>query len=299
MPQGNESAPSVEISDITPTGRRWLAAAGFCGNGGKAFPAHRSGSLTSNPNYPGSPTSSDYLGSLEAPTDWADDYGTRIRGYLHPSFDGEHTFWIAGDDNCELWLSSDADPANKVRIAYVPGWAGSRDWAKYSEQQSVSISLTGGQRYYIEVLHKEATGGDNLAVAWQRPGFDREVIAGSYLSPWPLAAPAGLIASGGASGRIHLSWSPVDGADRYIVKRATVPGGPYTTLASNVAVAGYSDADVVQGGSYYYVVSAVSTHGESLDCTEAEAHTRNPVRVGDRYHRLVGRRPRYDAGCRI
>ncbi len=266
---GNESTPSVEIGDVTPMaggGSGVILREWWEGVSGTSV-----GSLTSNPNYPNSPTGSDFLGSLETPTDWADDYGTRIRGYLHPSFDGAHTFWIAGDDNCELWLSTDDDPANKVRIAYVPDWTGSRDWTKFSQQQSAPVSLTGGQRYYIEVLHKEATGGDNLAVAWQRPGFDREVISGSYLSPWPLAAPADLIASGGSSSRIHLSWSPVDGADSYAVKRATVSGGPYALLASDVEVAGYNDAAVVEGVTYYYIVSAVSTHGESLDSTEASA----------------------------
>ncbi len=266
---GNESAPSVEISDVTP------AAGGGSGRilreWWEGIAGTSVGSLTSNPNYPDQPTGSDYLDALEGPIDWADDYGTRIRGYLHPSFDGAHTFWIACDDNCELWLSSDDDPANKVRIAYVPDWTGSRDWTRFSQQQSASIFLTGGQRYYIEVLHKEATGGDNIAVAWQRPGFGREVVSGSYLSPWPLAAPADLIASGGSPGRIHLSWSPVDGADSYTVKRASVSGGPYTVLASNVVPAGYSDSDVVEGVSYYYVVSAVSTHGESLDSAESRA----------------------------
>ncbi|MBN2684072.1 MAG: cellulase family glycosylhydrolase [Pontiellaceae bacterium] len=266
---GNESASSVEITNITPLaggGSGMILREWWEGISGTSV-----GSLTSNPNYPQNPSGSDYLGSLEAPSDWADNYGTRIRGYLHPSFDGVHTFWIAGDDNCELWLSSDENPANKIRIAYVPDWTGSRDWTKFSQQQSVPITLTGGHRYYIEVLHKEGTGGDNLAVAWQRPGFSREIVSGAYLSPWPVAAPRDLVATGGSSGGITLLWSPVDGADSYTIKRATVSGGPYNILASNVVPAGYSDAAVVQGVSYYYVVSATSLYGESLDSAEAKA----------------------------
>ena len=34
------------------------------------------------------------------------------------------------------------------------------------------------------MLHKEATGGDNIAVAWQGPGITQQVIAGNYLSPF-------------------------------------------------------------------------------------------------------------------
>jgi xyloglucan-specific exo-beta-1,4-glucanase len=140
--------------------------------------------LTSNANYPNNPTGSGQLTSLEAPTNWADNYGTRIRGYIHPTANGSYTFWIAGDDNTELYLSTGDNPANASRIAYVNGWTNSREWNKYSTQQSTTINLVAEQKYYIEVLHKEATGGDNIAVAWQGPGITQQVIAGNYLSPF-------------------------------------------------------------------------------------------------------------------
>jgi hypothetical protein len=139
--------------------------------------------LTSNANYPNSPSGNEQLTSLEGPTNWADNYGTRIRGYIHPPASGSYTFWIAGDDNTELYLSTSDNSANSSRIAYVNGWTNSREWNKYSTQQSAAINLTGGQKYYIEVLHKEGSGGDNIAVAWQGPGISQQVIAGSYLSP--------------------------------------------------------------------------------------------------------------------
>ena len=40
--------------------------------------------LTSDINYPTNPNGRALLTSLEAPTNWADNYGTRIRGYLYP-----------------------------------------------------------------------------------------------------------------------------------------------------------------------------------------------------------------------
>jgi xyloglucan-specific exo-beta-1,4-glucanase len=140
--------------------------------------------LTSNANYPNNPTGSGQLTSFECPTNWADNYGTRVRGYIHPTASGSYTFWVAGDDNTELYLSTSDNPANASRIAYVSGWTNSREWNKYSTQQSAAINLVAGQKYYIEVLHKEATGGDNVAVAWQGPGITQQVIAGSYLSPF-------------------------------------------------------------------------------------------------------------------
>lgn len=145
-------------------------------------------SLTSNANYPNNPTGSVQLTSLEGPTNWANNYGTRIRGYVHPATSGSYTFWVAGNDNTDLYLSTSDNPANSSRIAYVNGSTNSRQWNKYASQQSVTINLTGGQKYYIEVLHKEGTGADNVAVAWQGPGISQQVIAGSYLSPF---VPAG------------------------------------------------------------------------------------------------------------
>ena len=141
-------------------------------------------SLTSNSNYPNNPSGSQQITSLECPTNWADNYGTRVRGYIHPATSGSYTFWVAGDDNTDLYLSISDNPANASRIAYVNGWTNSREWNKYSTQQSVSINLVAGQKYYIEVLHKEATGGDNVAVAWQGPGITQQVITGTYLSPF-------------------------------------------------------------------------------------------------------------------
>jgi hypothetical protein len=141
--------------------------------------------LTGNANFPDNPTGSAEMTLFEGPTSFADSYGTRMRGYVHPPTTGNYVFWIATDDNSELWLSTDDDPANKQLIASIIGWAGSRDWTKFASQESTEISLVAGQRYYIEALHKEGGGGDNIAVAWQLPDATFEgPIPGIRLSPW-------------------------------------------------------------------------------------------------------------------
>ena len=140
--------------------------------------------LTSHADYPDRPFTTNQLTRLEGPTNWMDEYGTRIRGYLYPPTTGDYTFWIAGDDNCELWLSTDGTVTNAALIAEVSNWTDSRQWDKYPEQESAAISLTAGQKYYIEVLHKEGTGGDHIAVAWSGSGISQAVIGGRYLSPW-------------------------------------------------------------------------------------------------------------------
>jgi hypothetical protein len=140
--------------------------------------------LTSNVNYPYNPTGRELGHSFEGPTNWAVNYGTRIRGYLNPITTGSYTFWIASDDAGELWLSTDADPNHKSKIAYTTSWTNAYQWNKYSSQQSSSISLVAGQSYYIEALHKQGSGGDNIAVAWQGPGIIRQAITGAYLTPY-------------------------------------------------------------------------------------------------------------------
>ena len=140
--------------------------------------------LTSNPNYPDNPTGSEKINYLLGSFNWGNSYGTRIRGYLHPPTDGSYTFWIASDECSELWLSTDGNPANASKIAYVSGSTLLYEWSKYPSQQSTPIYLNAGQKYYIEVLHKENTDSDNVEVAWQGPGFSQEVIPGIYLSTW-------------------------------------------------------------------------------------------------------------------
>ena len=106
---------------------------------------------------------------FEAPANDGDNYGARVRGYVGIPQTGDYTFWISSDDNSELWLSTDDDPANKVKIASVTGYTAVRQWTKYPSQKSAAIHLEGGRRYFIEAFHKEASGGDHLAVGWQLP----------------------------------------------------------------------------------------------------------------------------------
>ncbi|MEO1449519.1 MAG: PA14 domain-containing protein, partial [Bacteroidota bacterium] len=151
------------------------------------------------------PTSTQNLSLFEIPVNVAENYGARVRGYICPPETGDYTFWISGDDNCELWLSTDGNPANKTRIAHVPGWTSSRQWDKYAEQQSGTIALEAGVSYYVEAIVKEQGGGDNLAVGWQLPsGTLQRPIDGAHVAP-PLPASPCL-----ASGTISMDqWNNI------------------------------------------------------------------------------------------
>ena len=135
------------------------------------------------------PNNTATLTSFASARNIGDLYGARIRGYVCAPQDGNYTFEIAGDDDCQLWLSPDDNAANKVLIASVSGWTNVGEWSKYATQQSAPVALLAGHRYYIEALHHEITGGDFVAVGWKLPnGQAEEPIAGSHLIPFGTAA---------------------------------------------------------------------------------------------------------------
>ncbi|MGC3988856.1 MAG: PA14 domain-containing protein [Chthoniobacteraceae bacterium] len=145
------------------------------------------------------PNATRVLTTLENPTATAQllgsNYGTRIRGYLLPPTTGTYTFWIASDDNSQLWISTDDQPVNLVMRAYVGTYTSSRQWTKETNQQSLPIQLTAGQRYYFEVYQKNGTGGENLAVGWLKPTdsgtVPSEIVPGSALAPYLPITPPG------------------------------------------------------------------------------------------------------------
>jgi hypothetical protein len=140
--------------------------------------------LTTNVNYPYNPSGRELAHSFEGPTSWADNYGTRIRGYLHPVTTGTYYFYIASDDAGELRLSTDDNPANAVKICQVSNWVNAYQWDSSAEQKSSAKTLVAGQSYYIEARHKEGGGGDTIAIGWEGPGIIRQAITGAYLSPY-------------------------------------------------------------------------------------------------------------------
>jgi PKD repeat protein len=178
---GGASLPPTAVADVpaAPVG----AGAGrilrerWTGIGGATV-----ADLTGHPRYPGQPDEVDFLNSLDS-AGLGTDYGERLRGWLHPPVTGDYFFWIASDDSSELWLSPDADPANARAIAAVATWTSRQNWTQTPGQASGPISLRAGERYYLEVRHKQADQKDNLSVAWQIPGGTRAVIDGAYLSP--------------------------------------------------------------------------------------------------------------------
>ncbi|TMM55901.1 T9SS type A sorting domain-containing protein [Maribacter algarum] len=125
--------------------------------------------LKSNVNFPAAPSAVDELNEFRIPINVDDDYGVRVKGLLKAPETGTYYFWVTGDDNVELSLSTDANELNKTRIAYHESWSFDGEWNKFPTQKSIGINLVAGQNYYIEALMNERGGGDNLSVGWRKP----------------------------------------------------------------------------------------------------------------------------------
>src|SRR5215468_8289113 len=75
--------------------------------------------LTGNIKYiTNQPDSINFLSSLfYSRTPGADNYGSRISGFITPTESAEYVFFVAADDATSLYLSTDATPANLKLIA--------------------------------------------------------------------------------------------------------------------------------------------------------------------------------------
>jgi len=167
------------------------------------------------------------------------------------------TFTPAADlgvDYTQVYVSTDA---NAALSSYT--YIGSADASGTSYTQT---GLTNGTTYYYYVVSHNAGG----------PGTPSATVNATIPVPASLSAPTSLTGTHG-NGIIRLSWiAPTGAVSFYNVKRSTVSGGPYTTISTAGAVkeTTYDDTSVVNGTTYYYIVTAVATNGtESVPSNQA------------------------------
>jgi hypothetical protein len=87
------------------------------------------------------------------------------------------------------------------------------------------------------------------------------------------SVPTNLVATGGNT-QVSLSWTAGGGATSYNVKRSTVSGSGYATIASPTGTS-YVNTGLTNGTTYYYVVSSVNSVGESANSAQASATPQN------------------------
>jgi hypothetical protein len=119
---------------------------------------------------------------------FGDNHARRYSGYFIPPTTDGYVFFVASDDDCDVFLSTDSTPANKRLIAQEAGYSGTRNWQtpggngstasqKRSDQWSpdsgttvpyaAGIILVAGQKYYFESVMHNGGGGDNWGVTYE------------------------------------------------------------------------------------------------------------------------------------
>jgi len=120
--------------------------------------------------------------------------------------------------------------------------------SKMSSWESVN-GVPGGFMWYY----------DSMATL-DMPKYAQAILYGPTVLPPPVGGLTATVTGNSTT----LNWNAPVGSyiTGYKVKRATVSGGPYTTLAANVTSTTYQDNTITAGTTYYYVVTAVDSIGE-------------------------------------
>ena len=146
----------------------------------------------------------------------------------------------------------------RIKRARTPGGPYATIASGVTSTMYTDTSVLGGATYYYLVT--PLTG--------QGQGPDSPEVAAQPVPP--PAAPSQLLTEAGKQ-RIVLTWLDVTDAAHYNIKRAPRSGGPYNIIAAGIPVPTYTDTAVLNGVTYYYVVSARSACGEGADSAEVAA----------------------------
>ncbi|HTD72136.1 MAG TPA: hypothetical protein VK652_01310 [Steroidobacteraceae bacterium] len=162
------------------------------------------------------------------------------------------------------WTASAGATGYNVKRATTSGGPYSQIAAPTSSGYT-DFSVINGVTYYYVV--------STLTAAGESANSAQVAATPSALSVAP-AAPTNLTATPG-NAMVTLAWTASTGTTGYNVKRATTSGGPYTQLAAPTAN-GYTDSSVTNGTTYYYVVSAFNSTGESPNSAQVSAMPKAP-----------------------
>jgi PA14 domain/Secretion system C-terminal sorting domain/Polysaccharide deacetylase len=214
--------------------------------------------LTTDPRFPSTPTRTELLIFANfSKGDAGDKYGERIYGYIAPPSDGNYTFGVSGDDDVELYLSTDDKPANKRKIAGFTGYTPPSTLTKYAGQKSTPIALKANQFYYVELLHLGTVGVNRYEVLWQMPGTATFSLIGKANLASQTCAPTTLprfTLNGARAGQTTLlNWATnqVDENTPYTVERLE-GNGRYTAIGTAQGN-GFSDETPINGINIYRI----------------------------------------------
>jgi len=206
----------------------------------------------------------------------ANNYGARVRAIVTAPTTGSYRFYIASDDSSVLRLGTNATAGSATQIASVSGSTDYKVWTQQTSQTSAPVTLTAGQKYFLEAIVKEGTGDDHLAVAWTTPSITTPTVIGDadtepYDSnnPPAFAAPSYQFSvvrnayAGKPVGTVAATDSPFEEICYAIVSGN--PGGAFRIDPETGVISVASSAGFAVGGTYQLQIGAQdSGHGRNF-----------------------------------
>jgi glycosyl hydrolase family 44/fibronectin type III domain protein len=186
-------------------------------------------------------------------------YGGRNGGATVPPVPTGLTATAGNAQVALTWNASSGAASYYVKRSTTSG-GGYAQIATPAAANYTDTGLTNGTKYYYVISAYNSAGQSSNSF---------EVSVTPMPPAGPPAAPANLQATAG-NAQVMLTWSASASATSYNVKRSTASGGPYAILSSP-AVTNFTDTGLTNGTTYYYVVSALNSAGESGNSAQASA----------------------------
>jgi formylglycine-generating enzyme required for sulfatase activity len=160
------------------------------------------------------------------------------------------------------WKAVDGAASYNVYYGTAPGVTKASANKETTQSQALTVKrLTNGTKYYFVVTAVNGTGESIVS---------KEVSATPSATP-PPAAPKDVTAEPEV-GKVLISWTAADGATSYQIYYGTAPNVTKATgtLVAN-AVSPQEIAGLLNGQTYYFVVTATNANGESATSFEVSA----------------------------
>ncbi|MFS1512081.1 glycoside hydrolase family 9 protein [Chengkuizengella sp. SCS-71B] len=183
-------------------------------------------------------------------TSTAYNQGATVSGFIPFDIDNNLYYVLVDFTGVEIYPGGQSAYKKEVqfRMAAPSGttfWDPSNDYSYQGLASGSSVIKT----TYIPVFD------DGMKVFGDEPG-----------PAVPPSIPTNLIATEG-NGQVTLSWNHATGANSYNIKRSGTSGGPYSYVEStsnNI----FTDLGLTNGETYFYVITASNSTGESSDSSE-------------------------------
>jgi hypothetical protein len=179
----------------------------------------------------------------------------------------------ATGDYVEWSVSAPSAGAQMLKFRYANGGSTDRPLELKVNGVVVNSSLsfppTGGWTTWVFVSSSATFNSGNNTVRLTTVGSSGPNVdlLRAFSSSGAPPAPTGLTAIAQKSpGKIKLTWTQSSGpgiTQNKVYRSTTGSGGPYTLRTTLSATTTYTDTGLTSGATYYYVVTAVNSGGES------------------------------------